>query len=839
MKPHCLRLFTSLAALGILASTPVSATLLTYEGFDYTASANLTGQTGGSGWRSPSNPSWASGGTTGTIAATGLSYTAISAAYTGLTPTGLAANLSGALQNNRLPAIDTGGVYATAALRGSGNFIGGSTVTGTLWGSFLVSANLWSTGSGPQILFNLDSNTGTGTRVSIRQIGAGSAINLTNTGGGGIGAAGTIPADSLSTTTPNLIVFRIVFNGAGNDTVDVWLNPTSETNTPAITASVADVVFNNILIRSVNANGGLAFDEIRFGTTPGDVMPQVGVDAPAAPSGLGAVANAYNSVGLTWTDNSNNELNFLLERSLNGTTGWTQIAQPAADATSYTDTTTNALTTYHYRLRASNSGGDSAYTTVVNVTTPAAEVATPPPTNMAGTPNSFSEITLTWTDNTTDETAFVLQRSPDGTTEWSTIATLAANTTSYQDISLTAATTYHYRTYAVAPSGDSVPSGTASVTTSALPAEVALEPISLSFSDEDGLNANLLLPVPGITAYAGQGFVRSTSALTYPGLTTTGNGYESVSGQSFYFTLDTTLPGLARYVSGGQIGGSGLGVLYVRWLASGVNANEGNTVGFSTAANDTGANGRASVGTTFSNAFIRAMAASTATSGINTYVNSPLTPSVGTDLYVARFTFSPTGVTNMAVFVNQTTEGTPDATVTGAIRFNTISISKFGPAAVPSFDEFRIAKTFAEAVALSSTPMQTWYGSFGLPTDGTGTGAFDADPDADGVVNLLEYALDSDPTLADGGNLPTISTVVDGGQNYLAITFVRLTNPASGITYTPESSADLADWSGVPVQVGTAVNNNDGTETVVYRDSLPTAGNPKRFIRVRVTAAAN
>ncbi|MBC8012311.1 MAG: hypothetical protein H7067_19690, partial [Burkholderiales bacterium] len=290
------------------------------------------------------------------------------------------------------------------------------------------------------------------------------------------------------------------------------------------------------------------------------------------------------------------------------------------------------------------------------------------------------------------------------------------------------------------------------------------------------------------------------------------------------------------YVSGGQIGGSGLGVLYVRWLAKGVNAQEGNTVDFRTAANDTGSNARASVGTTFGNDFIRAMAASTASSGINTYVTSPLSPSVGTDLYVARFTFAPNGVTNMAVFVNQTTEGTPNASVNGAIRFNTIAISKFGPAAVPSFDEFRIAKTFAEAVEITSTPLQTWFGSFGLPTDGTGTGAFDADPDADGVVNLLEYALDSDPTLAEGGNLPTISTVADGGQNYLAITFVRLTNPASGITYTPQSSGDLADWTGVPVQVGTAVDNGDGTETVVFRDNLPITGNAKRFLRVRVSA---
>ncbi len=267
MKTKFTLLATAVAAVSIGSA---QAALLTYEGFDYTSAANITGQTGGTGWRTPTNPAWNSG-TGGTVAASELGYTGINASYTAFSPTGNAANMGGVFRNDRFFAIDTGAAYATAGLRGAGNFIGGSTVTGTLWGSFLVNASQWGTGSGPQMLFNMSSGVGTGTQASIRQTGAGSAIGVTDTGGGGIGATGSILTSALSITNPNLIVFRYEFNGASNDTFSVWLNPTAASDSASITAT--DYILNNLEIRSVNANGALAFDEIRFGTTFADVVP--------------------------------------------------------------------------------------------------------------------------------------------------------------------------------------------------------------------------------------------------------------------------------------------------------------------------------------------------------------------------------------------------------------------------------------------------------------------------------------------------------------------------------------------------------------------------------------
>jgi fibronectin type 3 domain-containing protein/regulation of enolase protein 1 (concanavalin A-like superfamily) len=94
--------------------------------------------------------------------------------------------------------------------------------------------------------------------------------------------------------------------------------------------------------------------------------------APAAPSSLVATAFSSTQINLTWLDNASNETGFILERSPDGSTGWTQIATPAQNATSYSDTGRTASTQYFYRIRATNGVGPSANSNVANATTPAA-----------------------------------------------------------------------------------------------------------------------------------------------------------------------------------------------------------------------------------------------------------------------------------------------------------------------------------------------------------------------------------------------------------------------------------------------------------------------------------
>lgn len=92
-----------------------------------------------------------------------------------------------------------------------------------------------------------------------------------------------------------------------------------------------------------------------------------------APSALAATAIDDSSISLTWTDNSDDETSFEVQRSLDGVTGWTTVLTPAADATSDTDTGLTASTQYFYRIRAirAGDGSTSAWSNIDDATTTA------------------------------------------------------------------------------------------------------------------------------------------------------------------------------------------------------------------------------------------------------------------------------------------------------------------------------------------------------------------------------------------------------------------------------------------------------------------------------------
>lgn len=92
--------------------------------------------------------------------------------------------------------------------------------------------------------------------------------------------------------------------------------------------------------------------------------------APAAPSGLAASAVSATQINLTWTDNASNETAYKVERATSSGGPWTEVAGSlAANATSYSATGLTAATTYHFRVRCSNAGGNSGYSSSASATT--------------------------------------------------------------------------------------------------------------------------------------------------------------------------------------------------------------------------------------------------------------------------------------------------------------------------------------------------------------------------------------------------------------------------------------------------------------------------------------
>jgi autotransporter-associated beta strand protein len=208
-------------------------------------------------------------------------------------------------------------------------------------------------------------------RLSLRH-GASANFYLSNTATGwslnGTPATGA----TLALNTPTLFVIRYDF-GASTTTINLWVNPPLGQALGAPNASVSGVTFpgfSNFQTRAAVANA-MTFDEIRLGTTLDSVTPftELQVPPPSAPTALAASAVSASQIDLSWTDNASDESGFKLERSPDGTTGWTQISTPAANATSHSDTGLTLGTPYHYRLRATNTGGDSTYTATATATT--------------------------------------------------------------------------------------------------------------------------------------------------------------------------------------------------------------------------------------------------------------------------------------------------------------------------------------------------------------------------------------------------------------------------------------------------------------------------------------
>jgi hypothetical protein len=194
-------------------------------------------------------------------------------------------------------------------------------------------------------------------------------------------------------------------------------------------------------VRACNASGCSAWAIGTAATIP--------TAAPAPPFNLVAAATSGTAALVSWTDGSTDETGFTLTRALrnaDGTWGaYATIRSPAADATSYANTGLAAGSQYRYQLRACNAAGCSPWATsnVVAMPTPPAA-----PAAISGTQLSASSIRVQWTDASSNEASFPLERAPVTSTgsvgAFGLIATLAPNQMQFTNSGL-AVGTYRYR----------------------------------------------------------------------------------------------------------------------------------------------------------------------------------------------------------------------------------------------------------------------------------------------------------------------------------------------------------------------------------------------------------
>ena len=138
------------------------------------------------------------------------------------------------------------------------------------------------------------------------------------------------------------------------------------------------------------------------------------------------------------------------------------------------------------------------------------------PSGLSASAVSTSRVDLAWADNSTNETGFVLARSPSSGGPYTDLITLPPNATNYSDLGLAPASPYYYVVRATTLSGDSTNSNEAMAVTLALPVPPAItnqpknrtallgEPVSFSvgvsgtapLSFQWRFNAS---PIPGAT----------------------------------------------------------------------------------------------------------------------------------------------------------------------------------------------------------------------------------------------------------------------------------------------------------------------------------------------------
>ncbi|MCH6256115.1 fibronectin type III domain-containing protein [Puniceicoccaceae bacterium K14] len=335
-----------------------------------------------------------------------------------------------------------------------------------------------------------------------------------------------------------------------------------------------------------------------FGTSPGSNWPRIASVAftstppptfssgstPNAPTSLSATTVSSSQINLSWTDNSNIETGFEIDRKTGSGGTYSQIATPGANTTSFSNTGLSASTNYVYRVRATNSNGDSSNSNEASATTSSGGgggnnditvrasgsegtesvqleidgtvvatwpvttsfqdfvystaalsgdvkvigtglsgagtafidyitadgvtyqgedqtintgvwqggscggtlsdtlhcgghidfglitfgTASPPaaPSSLAANSISSSQIDLSWTDNSSDETGFEIDRKTGSGGTYSQIASLGANVSSYSDTGLSSSTNYFYRVRATNANGDSGNSNESNATTS-------------------------------------------------------------------------------------------------------------------------------------------------------------------------------------------------------------------------------------------------------------------------------------------------------------------------------------------------------------------------------------
>ena len=147
---------------------------------------------------------------------------------------------------------------------------------------------------------------------------------------------------------------------------------------------------------------------------------------------------------------------------------------------------------------------------------------------------------------------------------------------------------------------------------------------------------------------------------------------------------------------------------------------------------------------------------------------------------------------------------------------------------------YSIGNLSSATVTINDTPIDDWrLQYFGTSATNPAIAGDAAGPAADGIPNLLKYALGLNPVLASPASLISPLLAANG---YFEISFTRLDPPPPDVMYQIESSNDLVSWCTNQCLITEAIGfNSNNTATVVYQGLNPATRDTAGFVRLRVS----
>jgi hypothetical protein len=259
--------------------------------------------------------------------------------------------------------------------------------------------------------------------------------------------------------------------------------------------------------------------------------------SPATPRSPGtpfSTTRSTTAISLSWSDLSDNDTGFRIDfRPAGALASWTHGASTAANTTSATVTGLTANTIYEFRIVAINGILSSPPSAIITSKTLASDdEPTGEPYNLMAIRRFHNSITISWTDNATNESGFRISRSlsPSGP---STSFVVNPSTTTFTDSSLSPSSTYLYRIQAFNGTTDgdlssplsaqTLPSASPPPAPSNLAAsDIAQQQLTLSWSDNSFNEDSFLVefqPARGGNWTTAGTFAFNTTSCTVTGLT--------------------------------------------------------------------------------------------------------------------------------------------------------------------------------------------------------------------------------------------------------------------------------------------------------------------------------